>query len=67
MTALTILICTHDRADLLQKTLASLNRARRPAMPVHILVAANACSDDTVAQMQAYQACQAIGNDLPLH
>ena len=66
MTALTILICTHDRADLLQKTLASLNRARRPAMPVHILVAANACSDDTVAQMQAYQARQAANGDLPL-
>ena len=66
MTALTILICTHNRADLLQKTLASLNRARRPAMPVRILVAANACSDDTVVQMQAYQTRQATGNDLPL-
>jgi arylsulfatase A-like enzyme/GT2 family glycosyltransferase len=66
MTALTILICTHNRADLLQKTLASLNRARRPAMPVHILVAANACSDDTVAQMQAYQVRQAAENGLLL-
>jgi len=66
VTALTILICTHNRADLLQKTLASLNRAHRPVMPVHILVAANACSDDTVAQMQAYQARQEAGNGLPL-
>jgi arylsulfatase A-like enzyme/glycosyltransferase involved in cell wall biosynthesis len=66
VTALTILICTHNRADLLQKTLASLNRAHRPAIPVHILVAANACTDDTVAQMEAYQARQAAGNELPL-
>jgi arylsulfatase A-like enzyme/glycosyltransferase involved in cell wall biosynthesis len=66
VTELTILICTHNRADLLQKALASLNRAQRPTMPVRILVAANACSDDTVAQMQAYQAQQASQNWLPL-
>ena len=66
MTRLTILICTHNRAGLLQKALASLNRARRPSMPVHILVAANACTDDTVALMQAYQAQQAENNWLPL-
>ena len=66
MTQLTILICTHNRAELLQKALASLNRARRPSMPVHILVAANACTDDTVTLMQAYQARQAENNWLPL-
>ncbi|OYY61901.1 MAG: arylsulfatase [Hydrogenophilales bacterium 28-61-11] len=66
MTELTLLICTHNRADLLHKALASINRAGRPAMPVRILVAANACSDDTVAQMQAYQAQQAANNWLPL-
>ncbi|MDZ7584278.1 MAG: sulfatase-like hydrolase/transferase [Thiobacillus sp.] len=63
---LTVLICTHNRADLLERTLASINAAKRPAMPVQILVAANACTDDTVARMQAYQA-QQIGRDwLPL-
>jgi arylsulfatase A-like enzyme/glycosyltransferase involved in cell wall biosynthesis len=66
VTDLTILICTHNRADLLHKALASLNRAKRPAMPVRILVAANACSDDTVAQLQAYQAQQTARNWLPL-
>ena len=60
--AITILICTHNRADLLERVLASLNAARRPTLPVRILVAANACSDDTVERMQAYQTLQ-HGND----
>lgn len=55
---LTVLICTHNRADLLDRVLDSLNSAKRPAMPVQILVAANACTDDTVLRMQAYQAHQ---------
>jgi arylsulfatase A-like enzyme/GT2 family glycosyltransferase len=63
---LTVLICTHNRADLLERALASLNAARRPAMPVQILVAANACSDDTVARMEAYQARQDEKGWLPL-
>jgi arylsulfatase A-like enzyme/glycosyltransferase involved in cell wall biosynthesis len=63
---LTILICTHNRADLLARVLASLNAAKRPAPPVEILVVANACTDDTVAQMQAYQARQADQGWLPL-
>lgn len=66
MAALTILICTHNRADLLERALASLNAAKRPAMPVKILVAANACTDDTAARMQAYQAQQAHKGWLPL-
>ncbi|WP_018077006.1 sulfatase-like hydrolase/transferase [Thiobacillus denitrificans] len=66
MTALTILICTHNRANLLANVLASLNRAERPAMPVRILVAANACTDDTVARMTAYQARQQAEGLLPL-
>lgn len=64
--ALTILICTHNRADLLELALASLNAAQRPAMSVQILVAANACTDDTVARMQAYQSQQVSKNWLPL-
>lgn len=66
MTALTILICTHNRSDLLERVLASLNAAKRPAMPVQILVAANACTDDTVERMQAYQIHQAAKDWLPL-
>jgi arylsulfatase A-like enzyme/GT2 family glycosyltransferase len=63
---LTVLICTHNRADLLERVLASLNAAKRPAMPVQILVAANACTDDTVQRMQAYQTQQADRGWLPL-
>ena len=52
---LTILICTHNRADLLERTLDTLNAARRPeADAVEVLVLANACSDDTVARLAAY-------------
>jgi arylsulfatase A-like enzyme/GT2 family glycosyltransferase len=53
--SLTVLICTHNRADLLERVLASLNEAQRPAISVMILVAANACTDDTAARMRAYQ------------
>lgn len=63
---LTVLICTHNRAMLLARVLDSLNAAKRPAMPVQILVAANACTDDTVAQLQAYQAQQQERGWLPL-
>lgn len=66
MSQLTVLICTHNRADLLERVLASLNAAKRPAIPVQILVAANACTDDTLARMQAYQSQQADKGWLPL-
>ena len=65
-TALTLLICTHNRADLLERALASINAAKRPTMPVQVLVAANACADDTVERAQAYQAKQAERGWLPL-
>ena len=63
---LTILICTHNRAALLEQTLASLNAALRPAMAVQILVAANACTDDTIGCLRAYQARQEAMGWLPL-
>jgi arylsulfatase A-like enzyme/GT2 family glycosyltransferase len=63
---LTILICTHNRAELLERVLASLNAAKRPAMPVQILVAANACTDDTVMRMRMYQTHQGSNGWLPL-
>jgi len=66
VTQLTVLICTHNRAELLERVLASLNAAERPAMPVRILVAANACTDDTVALMLAYQVQQDAKGWLPL-
>jgi arylsulfatase A-like enzyme/glycosyltransferase involved in cell wall biosynthesis len=64
--SLTILICTHNRADLLERALASINAARRPIMPAQILVAANACTDDTVERMRAYQTLQAGRGWIPL-
>ncbi|MCC6201488.1 MAG: glycosyltransferase [Gammaproteobacteria bacterium] len=47
---LEVLICTHDRADLLARTLSSLDRCTRPAgSRIGIFVVANACSDRTTA------------------
>jgi arylsulfatase A-like enzyme/GT2 family glycosyltransferase len=67
MDALTVVVCTHNRAELLERTLASLNAASRPvAMPVRVLVVANACTDDTVARMEAYRAQQGARGWLPL-
>ena len=43
---LTVLICTHNRAELLLRTLHFLNAAQRPrGWQVQILVVLNACSD----------------------
>lgn len=56
---LTILICTHNRAELLDRVLTSLNAAQRPAFAVQIVVAANACTDETAARMRIYQTRQA--------
>ncbi|MEW6118582.1 MAG: sulfatase-like hydrolase/transferase [Pseudomonadota bacterium] len=66
MNTLTILICTHNRAALLMRAIASLNTARRPDLPIRILVAANACSDDTGARLEAYRAEQTSQGWLPL-
>lgn len=56
MGRLTVLICTHDRAALLTKTLSSLNTASRPpGWSVGILVAANACKDSTHALLDDYK------------
>jgi GT2 family glycosyltransferase len=54
MQRLTILICTHDRAALLSEALRSLEAADHPpGWHVDILVAANACHDDTHALLEA--------------
>ncbi len=67
MHLLTILICTHNRADLLAKVLASLNAARRPpGWEVSILVVPNACSDRTHAMLDDYVAGAAAKCWLPL-
>jgi GT2 family glycosyltransferase len=54
---LTVLICTHDRAALLARTLESLNAARRPAgWSVGVMIVANACHDSTHAFLDDYRA-----------
>lgn len=61
---LTVLICTHDRAALLARTLESLNAAERPADGVQLLVVANRCSDGTHELLERYVAVP--GDRLPL-
>jgi GT2 family glycosyltransferase len=66
--SVTIFICTHNRAELLERTLASLNAATRPQdWAVEILVVANACTDATHAFLENYVR-QQTGSDgrLPL-
>jgi len=64
---LTVLICTHNRAALLERTLASLNRAHRPInCSVNVLVVANACTDNTSAFLENYQTQMAEKDWLPL-
>ncbi len=56
---LTIVICTHNRAKLLMKTIASLNSALQPEnCELSILVIANACRDKSPRQLQDYMAQQ---------
>jgi GT2 family glycosyltransferase len=67
MNRLTVLICTHNRAPLLAKTLGSLNAAGRPpGWQVDILVAANACSDSTHALLHDYRTTAKESGWLPL-
>lgn len=67
MPRLSILICTHDRAALLERTLVSLNAARRPAgWTLDILVAANACRDRTHAFLDDYRRQATENHALPL-
>ena len=61
---LTVLICTHNRVELLANVLASLNAAARPTIPLDILVVANNCRDGTHQLLADYQ--RAGGDRLPL-
>lgn len=67
MPRLTILICTHNRVELLGKTLASLNAAGRPGgWAVDILVVANACQDATHTFLDGYREQASAKNWLPM-
>ena len=54
--SLTVLICTHNRVDLLANVLASLNAAARPSIPLNLLVVANNCTDGTHQLLADYAA-----------
>lgn len=67
MKRLAILVCTHNRWNLLEKLLQSLNSANRPVdWEVSILVAANACTDETHRLLGSYLEDKAENNWLPL-
>jgi len=55
MASFTVVICTHNRAGLLARVLASLAGARSPAGDYSILVIANACTDQTGALLEQRQ------------
>lgn len=62
--SLTVLVCTHNRARLLERALTSLNSAGRPkGYQVNVFVVANACTDDTHALLDSARA--AVNLDEP--
>lgn len=64
---LLVVICTHNRRALLEKTLDSLDAARRPeGCAVEVLVVANACIDDTATCLAGRAQRAAEVNGLPL-
>ena len=66
MKSLTILICTHNRVELLKRTIDFLNHATRPEnYEISLFVVANACTDNTSHYLANYQQT-ARENKLPL-
>ncbi len=52
---ITVVICTHNRSELLFQSIDSLNKANRPLnSAAEILVIANACNDSTVQKLERY-------------
>ncbi|MBE0436336.1 MAG: glycosyltransferase family 2 protein [Methylomicrobium sp.] len=64
---LTIIICTHNRSELLLKTIDSINNARIPnQVDLSILVIPNACRDDTLNKLTEYQRNRHLNKSLSL-
>ena len=64
---LTIVICSHNRSELLLKTLQSITLAiSQYQASIDTLVIVNACTDDTVIKLQNYQHQQIENNILPI-
>lgn len=54
--AIQVLICTHNRAELLKRAIHFLNEAQRPEHHnLSLFIVANACTDDTLNFLQHYQ------------
>ena len=52
---ITVIICTHNRAELLMRAIASINASIRPNdCELSIMVVANACGDATVSELDNY-------------
>jgi len=67
MKRLTILVCTHNRCELLERLLQSVNSAGRPTdWEVGVLVAANACTDGTHRLLDGYRELAAGNERLPI-
>lgn len=63
MKNLTVVICTHNRADLLILAIDSIYSAKVPQnFTIDILVVANACKDDTLRKVLDYQNHQSINH-----
>jgi GT2 family glycosyltransferase len=61
MLNLTVVICTHNRADLLILAIDSIYSAKVPSnCKIDVLVVANACTDDTLRKVSGYQNHQGI-------
>ena len=64
---LTIVICTHNRVDLLMHAISSLNAARQPQnCKLSILVIANACKYQSTTELQRYMAQHKDGKKIAL-
>jgi GT2 family glycosyltransferase len=62
-----VLICTHNRSALLQRTLEFLNQATRPVgVHLEILVVTNACTDDTENDLDGYMSAAVDDDKIPL-
>jgi len=65
---LEVLICTHNRVELLERTLYYLNQATRPeSCNTTLFVVANACADTTHNFLSTYQESAEKEGKLPLH
>lgn len=62
-----ILICTHNRVELLKRTLDYINQAKHPEnCDISIFIVANACSDETITFLKTYKDTAVENNQLPL-